>query len=317
MTDADHARLLVEVSRDYYLDNRSKVDIAQHRGISRFQVARMLAEARESGVVRIEISPPAHLDTDRAQRLADRLGAREVVIAGSGGSPGATRESVARALAGVVAGHVREGTTLGVSWSRTIELAVRHLEPLPACDVVQLVGALPVDGSGDSLDMIQAFRRMPGVHTWPVWSPLLVADPGTAAGMRRQPEIAAALDRADGLDLAVVAVGAWTPAASTVFPQVTGDERRAASAAGTVAECSGRLFDADGRRVVTSLDARVVGVTFDQLVRTPEVVTAGYGREAAPGLRAAVAGGIATTVVCDDDAASALEDLLGATADAD
>ncbi|MFE6971333.1 sugar-binding transcriptional regulator [Isoptericola sp. NPDC057653] len=313
MTDAEHARLLVEVSRDYYLDNRSKVDIAEHRGISRFQVARLLAEARESGVVRIEISPPAHLDTERARRLAERLGAREVVIAGAGDSPAATRESVARTLAAVVGRHVRAGATIGVSWSRTLELAVRLLDPLPPCDVVQLVGALPVDGSGDSLDMIQAFRRMPGVRTWPVWSPLLVADPGTAAGMRRQPEIAAALDRADDLDVAVVAVGAWTPTGSTVLPQVTGDERRAATAAGAVAECSGRLFDADGRRVVTPLDARVVGVTFDQLVRTPEVVTAGYGREAAPALRAAVAGAIATTVVCDDDAASALEALLDVT----
>jgi DNA-binding transcriptional regulator LsrR (DeoR family) len=77
-----------------------------------------------------------------------------------------------------------------------------------------------------------------------------------------------------------------------------------------VAECSGRLFDAAGHRVITPLDARVVGVTFDQLVRTPEVITTGYGRAAAVGLRAAVAGGLATTVVCDDAAADALEELL-------
>lgn len=314
MTDVEHARILVEVSRDYYLDNRSKVDIADRHGISRFQVARLLAEARESGVVRIEIAPPPHLDTDRAARLAARLGAREVVVAGSGPDVAATRDALARRLAAVIAAHAREGATLGVSWSRTIELAVRHLDPLPPCEVVQLVGALPVDGAGDSLDIVQAFRRMPGVRTWPVWSPLLVADPGTAAGMRRQPEIAAALDRADGLDVAVVAVGAWTASGSTVFPQVTGDERRAADDAGAVAECSGRLFDADGKRVVTPLDARVVGVTFDQLVRTPEVITTGYGRDAAPGLRAAVAGGIATTVVCDEAAAAALEELLPADA---
>lgn len=314
MTDVEHARILVEVSRDYYLDNRSKVDIADRHGISRFQVARLLAEARESGVVRIEIAPPPHLDTDRAARLAARLGAREVVVAGSGHDVASTRDALARTLAAVIAAHAREGATIGVSWSRTIELAVRHLDPLPPCEVVQLVGALPVDGAGDSLDIVQAFRRMAKVRTWPVWSPLLVADPGTAAGMRRQPEIAAALDRADGLDLAVVAVGAWTASGSTVFPQVTGDERRAAEAAGAVAECSGRLFDADGKRVVTPLDARVVGVTFDQLVRTPEVVTTGYGRDAAPGLRAAVAGGIATTVVCDEAAAAALEELPPADA---
>jgi hypothetical protein len=192
VNDAEHARVLVEVGRAYYLDNLSKVDIARRYGISRFQVARLLTEARDSGVVRIEISPPAHLDTGRTRRLAERLGAREVVVAGSGSDPISTRETLARSLAAVIAAHAREGATVGVSWSRTIELAVRHLEPLPPCDVVQLVGALPVNGAGDSLDIVQAFRRMRGVRTWPVWSPLLVADPGTAA---RRPALVTLLEK--------------------------------------------------------------------------------------------------------------------------
>lgn len=310
MTDAAHARLLVEVSRDYYLDGRSKVEIAQQHAISRFQVARLLAEARESGVVRIEIAPPAHLDDDRAARLAERLGAEQVVVVPSGSGLETARAAVAQELATVLGERARAGTTIGISWSRTIEAAVHHLGTLPPCDVVQLVGALPVSGSGDSLSLIQTFRAMAGVRTWPVWSPLLVGDPATAAGMRRQPEIAAALDRADALDLAVVAVGAWTDTGSTVYPQVTGDERRAAAAGGAVAECSGRLFDAEGTRVVTPLDARVVGVSLDQLVRTPEVVAVGYGAQAGAGLRGAVLGGVATVLVCDEAAAVEMERLL-------
>lgn len=310
MTDADHARLLVEVSRDYYLDNRSKVDIASTRGISRFQVARLLAEARESGVVRIEISPPASLDGDRATALARRLGTRDVVIVPSAADPRSTRDSAARAIARELAARIRSGMTVGVSWSRTIEIAVGLLEALPPCEVVQLVGALSVAGAGDSLALIERFRGIPGVSTRPVWSPMLVGDPATAAGMRRQPEIAAALDRADHLDLAVVAVGAWSANGSTVYPLVSEEDRRAATTAGTVAECSGRLLDAAGRPVTTELDARVVGVTVDQLARTAEVVAVGYGAHTAPALRAAVAGIGVTTLVCDEAAAAALEELL-------
>ncbi|MCA5894218.1 Cro/Cl family transcriptional regulator [Isoptericola sp. NEAU-Y5] len=312
MSDPEHARLLVDVSRDYYLDGSSKVDIAQRYGVSRFQVARLLAEARDSGIVRIEITPPAHLDGERSRRLADALGAEQVVVVPSGSDAEGTRTSVAHALARVLAERAPAGTTIGISWSRTVEAAVHHLGTLPPCDVVQLVGALPVSGAGDSLGLTQTFRSMSGVRTWPVWSPLLVGDPSTAAGMRRQTEIAAALDRADSLDLAVVAVGAWTDTGSTVYPQVTGDERRAAAAGGAIAECSGRLFDAAGRRVVTPLDARVVGVTLDQLVRTPEVVAVGYGAQAGAGLRAAVLGGVATVLVCDEAAALEMEHLLEA-----
>jgi hypothetical protein len=43
------------VARRYYLQEQSKVDIAALLGISRFKVARLLDEARSTGLVRIEI----------------------------------------------------------------------------------------------------------------------------------------------------------------------------------------------------------------------------------------------------------------------
>jgi DNA-binding transcriptional regulator LsrR (DeoR family) len=303
------SNLMVEVSTDYYLDGKSKVEIARDRGISRFQVARLLAQAREQGVVRIEITAP-QVDGERGARLAARLGAREILIAPSGQDPTATREHVAVELARAAREHITEGSTVGVSWSRTVEAAVRHIGQLPHCDVVQLVGALPVEGSGNSLALITAFAQMPGVRTWPVWSPLLVADAATAAGLRRQPEIADALARADHLDVAVVAIGHWSERSSTVFPQISTEEQQAATAAGAIAECSGRLFDAAGQPVKASLDERVVGVTLEQLVATPRVIAIGYGSAVAPGLLAAVNGGVADTLVVDDAAATALETIV-------
>ncbi|MEU4362370.1 sugar-binding domain-containing protein [Promicromonospora sp. NPDC023987] len=305
----NESNLMVEVSTDYYLDGKSKVEIARDRGISRFQVARLLAQARDQGVVRIEITPP-RVDGERGARLAARLGVGEILIAASGEDTTTTRENVAVELAHAARAHITEGATVGVSWSRTVEAAVRHIGRLPQCDVVQLVGALPVEGSGNSLALINTFEQMPGVRTWPVWSPLLVADAATAAGMRRQPEIADALARADHLDVAIVAVGHWSERTSTVFPQISAHEQQAATDAGAIAECSGRLFDAEGRPVRTSLDERVVGVTLEQLAATPQVIVIGYGSAVAPGLVAAVRGGVADTLVVDEAAATALEHLL-------
>ena len=39
---------LAAIARDFYLDGKSKIDIAESYGISRFKVARLLEEARES-----------------------------------------------------------------------------------------------------------------------------------------------------------------------------------------------------------------------------------------------------------------------------
>ena len=38
------------IARDFYLDGKSKIEIAESYGISRFKVARLLEEARAAGV---------------------------------------------------------------------------------------------------------------------------------------------------------------------------------------------------------------------------------------------------------------------------
>jgi DNA-binding transcriptional regulator LsrR (DeoR family) len=44
------------IARRYCLDGRSKIEIADEFGLSRFKVARLIDVARSSGLVRIEIS---------------------------------------------------------------------------------------------------------------------------------------------------------------------------------------------------------------------------------------------------------------------
>src|SRR5688572_16065176 len=64
--------LSASVARRYYIDGRSKIEIAQEFEVSRFKVARLLEAARESGLVRIEIGQAGLIDVDLSTRLQDR-----------------------------------------------------------------------------------------------------------------------------------------------------------------------------------------------------------------------------------------------------
>ncbi|MDN3480639.1 hypothetical protein QMA10_01690 [Arthrobacter sp. APC 3897] len=79
-TDASHEELLARIGRDYYLHNHSKVDIARRFGISRFQVARYLEEARALGIVRIDVRFPEAVSGPDPQQLAAELGVGRVRI---------------------------------------------------------------------------------------------------------------------------------------------------------------------------------------------------------------------------------------------
>src|SRR3978361_2245342 len=73
------------VARSYYLDGRSKSEIAEEFGISRFKVARILDQAKEAGLVRIEIRPPAGIDPPLCEQGRDGVGPRRVIVVGADG----------------------------------------------------------------------------------------------------------------------------------------------------------------------------------------------------------------------------------------
>lgn len=312
MVEISHEELLARIGQAYYLDNQSKVEIANEHGISRFQVARFLDEARAAGIVHIEIRRPGSHATVDATTLAASLGLHRVVVVGTVDDDFAQRDLQAQAVAEELMADARTGMTVGISWSRTLDLAARHVKKLPQCNIVQLAGALPSPGGGNPLDIIQRLGRVGGGRTWPMWAPLVVESAATASGLRRQPEIAEAMRKADSLDLAVVAIGAWAPNLSTVWDRVDNAVRQDGIAQGAVAECSGRLIAADGSAVDAELDARILSVTLKQLRRTPKVIAVAQGDARLEAVQACIAAGIVHTLVIDESLAIALRSASGA-----
>src|SRR3954452_25164999 len=94
--------LTASVARRYYLDGRSKVEIAEEFNLSRFKVARLLDDARSSGLVRIEIGHPGVVDVELSARLMDALGLIHCVVTDTPDDhPATLREHL-----GVAAGRV-------------------------------------------------------------------------------------------------------------------------------------------------------------------------------------------------------------------
>lgn len=310
MSERSHEELLARISSEYYVENRSKVEIATSHDISRFQVARLLTEARERGIVEIKVHFPARLSGADLRRIESSLGIRQVIVADTTGDVNQARSVLAKAAATEISRQAPTSGTLGISWSRTLDVASRLVRELPRCDIVQLAGALPAEADSNPLELIQRLGHLSGGLTWPLWSPLVVEDPTTASGLRRQPEIAGALAKADSLDLAVVAIGAWKPGSSTVWERADPEVRQHAVQAGAIAECSGRLLNSAGIPVESGLDERIIAVTIKQLQRTPKVIAVAQGKARAEAVRAVAKARFVTTLIMDMPLAQSIKDLI-------
>lgn len=300
--DPARNRLLANIGRDHFLHGKSKVQIAQDYGISRFQVANFVQEALDRGIVRISIHLP---DAAADAALASALGIAQVVTVGAVGAT-AGLDELARSVADAVVRTATPGDTIGMAWSRTLQVAVHHLPAMPTCAFVQLAGAIATDQDTEGPRLLAGLQAR---AVWPLWAPLVV--PGAKA-LCASPEIRSTLEHADDLDVAVIAIGRWKEGASTVWERVPSTVQRAAKDAGAVTEISGRLLDAQGQAVVTALEDMVVSASLEQIAGAGHKIALAYGADRAPAVLPAVRAGLVDTLVCDLDLHEALRDLVPA-----
>ncbi|WP_062215622.1 sugar-binding transcriptional regulator [Streptomyces sp. NBRC 109706] len=301
------------MARRFYLEGKSKIQIAEEFGVSRFKVARVLESAVEHELVRIEIRVPAELDADRSDALRAHFGLRHVVVAESPSEAvddTPDPEHLGEVAAELLEELVTEGDVLGLAWGRSTIHMAAALRELPPCTVVQLTGVY--DAGAAERGSVEAVRRaaaVSGGEAHPIYAPMLLPDSGTAAALRAQPGISAAFDYFDKVTIAAVSIGTWEAGISTVYDMLGKEDRDHYASLGVAAEMSAHLFAADGRRVGRDLGERCITVEPDRLRRVPEVVAIAGGRRKAGAIDAVLRSGLVTSLVTDTAAA----DLLLAT----
>jgi DNA-binding transcriptional regulator LsrR (DeoR family) len=310
------------VARRFYLENRTKKQIGDELGISRFKVARVLEQAVREGIVRIEIDVPPEVDLDLSQQVANRFGLRQVLVvraaeglvpdeAAEGSVAGdqqAVRRQLGRACAALLAERLSDDDVLGVSWGRTLHALTDVMPPLARATVVQIVGSVP---SADlSINSLQLLRRLGEstkgtVHALHV--PMVLDSAEVAATLRQADYVAATLARFSDITCALVGIGAWRPGGSSLRSALPAAIVADLDAAGAVADVCSTVLDAGGEVVGgDSVPSRCIAITTEQLRAVPDVIGLAGGADKAAAIAATLRTGLLHRLITDSSAAAAL-----------
>ncbi len=299
--------LMARVARMHYEDDRSKKDIADELGISRFRVARLLDNAKRSGMVRIQIELPTEVNTELSVELQRVFGLRHAVVVDvADDDPEALRTRLGEVAAEVLQEVVGHHDVLGMAWARSLRAVGGSISAIAACPVVQLTGAMSRPDGSDVIDLVRRVALAGGGTPHVFYAPLVAPDLASARVVRRQPDVARAIELAAKVTVAVVGIGAWEPGLSTIYDMVEPEARDRASALGTIGEISGALIDSAGRAVQSPLSRRIIGVTAEQLERIDLVISVGYGEGKAAAVAAALRGGLVTGLITHTGLARAI-----------
>jgi DNA-binding transcriptional regulator LsrR (DeoR family) len=290
---------LVTVARRFYLDDVSKVDLAKELGLSRFKVARLLERARETGIVTITIHDEGTVDQQLSAELAAHLGLDEVLVVEATGDGPAVRRSVGSAAADLLSDTLHAGDVLGLAWGRTLTAMTESLASLPPVIVVQLTGAVGSDLTESPVEVVRRASQRAGGSARAIFAPLLVENAETAAALRRQPDVAQALQLLDEVTVAVLAVGSWDPPISQLLEVMRPEDRAVLAERGVQAEVAGILLDADGQLVGQDFAERCLSISADQLRMVPRVIAVAGGAAKTAAVLAVARSGLITSLVTD------------------
>ena len=290
--------LTARVARMYYIEDRSKSDIAQEVGMSRFRVARLLDTARRVGVVNIEIRPIGGLDAELSLQLQSRWGLKHAVVLDVADEDHAQlRRQLGESAAHLLMEIVTPDDVLGIAWSRSASAVGEALQRFVPCQVVQLSGAISRPDGGDVLGLVRRIARLGGGSPNGFYAPMVVPDAATARVLRKQPEVVRAMSLVPKVSVAVVGVGAWSSGLSTIYDSVEQDARDFTARSGVVAEISGVFVDQLGGAVHPPLSRRIVGISADELSKIDNVLAIAYDEAKADATVAALRSGLVNGLI--------------------
>ena len=291
---------LAYVADRYYIDNRSRIEIAEELGVSRFKVARMLEEARERGIVTIKVDTPGPVDATLSRRLREKFELkRALVVATPMETPEVVQQYLGRVASQLLQELVSPGDVIGLMAGRTLTVMARNLDLLEPADVVQLSG---VAGSIQStaVEVIRRASMVSGGRHYTIYAPLMMSDSDAAAALRRQPEGDENRAHKTSGGRAMVPIGSWDPPDSELFdsPMVDARTRSMLLQRGVVADVGALLITRDGS-VVHDLDSRALAISESELRGVPEVLGVAGGRNKTEAVRAALRSEIITSLITD------------------
>ncbi len=303
---------LAYVASLYYERGLNQSQIASMVGLSRPMISRLLAKARERGVVEIKIHWPLWTDPELERCLIAEFGLQVARVLDVEHLP---YPELLRQLGKLAAiefmNHLRDGMTVAIEWGMTLWEMVHALPSrmYPNVRIVQCVGALGNRQPCDTPLIAQRMAQILGAQSFLLYAPLIVESEEARSQLLQQRSIRETLELARRADLLLVGIGTTDPETSSLkrAGYLSDGELEELRRRGAVGDICGHFLDREGR-LVPALEQRLIGITLADIRQIPCVFAVAGGLAKAEAIRAALRSGLVHILVTDKGAAAKVLD---------
>jgi len=302
-------QLAVKVARCYYDLGMTQQQIAEHVGIGRARVIRLLSECRERGIVSININSPLleNLELADALKLRYDLNAADVCLSVADDEQELQRQ-LGKAAGEVVLRHIQDGQTIGLGWGATLQAMVAHLPDSPRKDVsvVALLGSLTRRSTVTRFEATTQLASRLDAECLYLPAPIVCDSANTRQLLEEQPLFKDIYKRALTADLAIVSCGGLDSATIRQVGLVNTREYNDVRKAGAIGNFLGFYIDQFGVLVKHPINERIIGIEGSVFKRIPTRIMISAGINKCEALKAVLTQGFITDLITDQETAKVL-----------
>ena len=309
--EAPDAGLAIRAAWLYYVHGLTQAEAADHLGISRVKVHRLIARAHQQNWVKVFVEGSTAEGIALEQALKQRHGLRYCSVVpsdaeGLAGAPDSGFRSLGAAAALYLHQYLEQHAkcSIGVGHGRTLAAVADALPKVarPQSQFVSILGSLTRRSTANPFDVIYRFAERTGGAGYFVPAPFFVDSVDDAEVLRGQRVVQDVLARARKTDLVLIGIGNLRNT-----PAIYEAERKALAALRIVGEVLGQFFDAEGRQIDCDMAQRSISLRLEEL-RGRSVTGIAEGIDKAVAIRATLRSGLLSGLITDETTARAVLD---------
>ncbi|WEV71040.1 sugar-binding transcriptional regulator [Lactobacillus sp. ESL0785] len=307
--DRKKLALSATAARLYYEDDLGQSEIAQHLGISRPTVSRLLKLARESGIVRIEICNPFIGTEDLSEQLSTEFKKKIMVVPNNFNGELTAVKGVGAYAAQYLSDLIKPHDIVGLGWGRTIHMVTSNFKKrtVPDVKIVQLKGGDNINSketyANESVtDLANALGA--SAHFLPL--PPFFDDKLTKEIVEQDRFIRDTLKLGRKANIAMYSVGTVRKDALLFQLGYFSKTQKAALQQDAVGDIVSRFIDHNGKIVDPKLNEKTVGIGLNDLKKKQHSILVASGILKAPVVYAVIKAGYANEFILDQAIAQEL-----------
>ncbi|MCX7027052.1 MAG: DNA-binding transcriptional regulator [Spirochaetes bacterium] len=308
---------IYRIARYYYAEDLSQEEIGAKEGFSRSQISRLIDRARDMGIVKICLQPPASLCSEElSQVLKKRLGLKSVLVVPV--RKDASSEDIALAIATRAADRLSEllmeFDVVGLGWGHTVyktaELLPRMAGKGGRPFFVPLIGISGDDNPDLQINTIidrfgTAFRSKGFFINIPS-----VREKGAPISQMERQRVSALEERWKAVQAVVFGLGVPPSESPELIYELPGEYKEELKKSSSCGDILAHFFDAEGRLFEAEHGYELLAFEIERMARVERAICLAGGLSKGSGILAAARAGYMTDLMTDELTALELVRLL-------